>query len=190
MIDPADETNTTSRYSLLGYDFVYLVAPPATGPLPPPMLYVADSEGDQVVAFTLDDQTGELSARDDFLPLRRWAGRALVRSGEGAWYDFGERWIPLAVFTECRFASEATLVTPVPSGTLPGEPFDSQQPGCVWHRLLLDAFVPTGTAIGIRARASDEVALLEFEPWVSQPTPYQRSDGAELPWADVWADRR
>ena len=34
------------------------------------------------------------------------------------------------------------------------------------------------------------MALLEFEPWVSQPTPYQRSDGAELPWADVWADRR
>ena len=190
VIDPADETNTTTRYSLLGYDFVYLVAPPASGPLTPPMLYVADSEGDQVVAFTLDEQNGELDARDDFLPLRRWAGRALVRAGEGAWYDFGERWIPLAIFTECRFASEATLVTPVPSGALPGEPFDSQQPGCVWHRLLLDAFVPTGTAIGIRARAADEVALLEFEPWVSQPKPYQRSDGAELPWADVWEDRR
>src|SRR6185437_5628658 len=89
VIDPADETNTSQRYSLLGYDFVYLVAPPATGPLAPPMLYVADSEGDQVVAFTLDEQTGELSAQDDFLPLRRWAGRALVRAGEGAWYDFG-----------------------------------------------------------------------------------------------------
>jgi phage tail-like protein len=190
VIDPADETNTTQRYSLLGYDFVYLATPPATGPLAPPMLYVADSEGDQVVAFTVDEQTGELSAQDDFLPLRRWAGRALVRGGEGAWYDFGERWIPLAVFTECRFASEATLVTPVPSGTLPGEPFDSQKPGCVWHRLLLDAFVPTGTSIRIRARAADEITLLEFEPWVDQPVPYQRSDGAELPWADVWADQR
>jgi phage tail-like protein len=190
VIDPADETNTSQKYSLLGYDFVYLVAPPATGPLQPPMLYVADAEGDQVVAFALDDPTGALTAADDFLPMRRWAGRALVRAAEGAWYDFGERWIPLTVFTECRFASEATLVTAPPSGTLPGETFDSQRLGCVWHRLLLDAYVPTGTAISIRARAADEVVLLEIEPWVSQPIPYQRSGGAELPWADIWADRR
>lgn len=189
VIDPADPDSLSQRYSVLGHDFCYVVAP-ALGPLPPPLLYVADGEGDQVIAFDLDVDTGALHARDDFLPLRRWAGRALVRAGAGAWYDFGERWIPLAVFTECRFASSAALVTAPPAGDLPGEPFDSQRPGCVWHRLLLDAYVPTGTAIAVRARAADDLALLGLEPWVEQPVPYQRSGGSELPWTDTWADQR
>ncbi|MFE9690602.1 phage tail protein [Micromonospora sp. NPDC005806] len=176
VIDPADPASTAHRYSVLGYDFVYLDEIP--------VLYVADSEGDQVVAFTLDPATGELIGKDDFLPMRRFAGRALVRATGGAWYDFGERWVPLAVFTECRFASAATLVTALASGTLPGEMFDGRQPGCVWHRLLLDAFVPTGTSIAVRARAADEADLVEVAPWVSQPVPYRRTDGSELPWAE------
>lgn len=189
VIDPADPENLSQRYSVLGYDLCYVVAP-AVGPLPPPLLYVADSEGDQVLAFDLDADTGALRARDDFLPLRRWAGRALVRAGAGAWYDFGERWIPLTVFTECRFASSASLVTALPAGDLSGEPFDSQRPGCVWHRLLLDAYVPTGTALAVRARAADDLTLLPLEPWVEQPVPYRRSGGSELPWTDTWADQR
>jgi phage tail-like protein len=198
VIDPDDPNNVSQRYSLLGYDFVYAPvrdgsAPTGAleaGPLEPPSLYVADSEGNQVVAFRLDPATGELTAQDDFLPLRRWAGRALVRAAEGVWYDYGEHWIPLAVFTECRFASQATLVTAPPIGDLPGEMFDSQRPGCVWHRLILDAYVPTGTAISIRARAADDLSLLEIEPWLAQPIPYQRGGGSELPWADPWADPR
>jgi phage tail-like protein len=196
VIDPRDPTNTSILYSLLGHDFCYLAGPPATGPLPPPMLYVADAEGDQVVAFTLDPDTGNMLPRDDFLPLRRWAGRALVRAGDGAWYDFGERFVPLQVLTECRFASEAALTTPIEfgaGGSLPGvagESFDSQRPGCVWHRLLIDAQVPTGARLSIRARASDDPALLPLERWLPQPVPYLRSDGPELPWLDVWADRR
>ncbi|WP_405868133.1 phage tail protein [Streptomyces sp. NBC_01515] len=191
VIDPRDPTDTPTLYSLLGHDFCYLAGPPATGPLPPPVLYVGDAEGEQVIAFTLDPDTGQVRARDDFLPMRRWAGRALVRSGPGAWYDFGERWISLEVFTECRFAPSATLVTPAgTAGAIPGETFDSRLPGCVWHRLLLDAQIPTGTGVSIRARAGDDPALLTQQPWLAQPVPYQRSDGPELPWLDVWADRR
>ena len=198
VIDPDDPDNVSQRYSLLGYDFVYAdgrdgstpTSTPEAGPLEPPMLYLADSQGNQVVAFRLDPGIGALTAQDDFLPLRRWAGRALVRAAEAVWYDFGERWIALAVFTECRFASQATLVTAPPLGDLPGEMFDTQRPGCVWHRLIMDAFVPTGAAITIRARAADDLSLLELEPWLAQPVPYQRSGGSELPWADPWADHR
>jgi phage tail-like protein len=194
VIDPRDPTNTPTLYSLLGHDFCYPAGPPATGPLPPPVLYVGDAEGKQVIAFTLDPGTGEVRAHDDFLPMRRWAGRALVRSGAGAWYDFGERWISLEVFNECRFASTATLVTPAgataAAGAIPGESFDSQLPGCVWHRLFLDAQVPTGTGVTIRARGGDDPALLPLQPWLAQPAPYLRSGGPELPWLDVWADRR
>ena len=152
VIDPADPTDTPQQYSLLGLDFAYLVAPPATGPLPPPMLYIADAEGKQVVAFGLDATSGVLEPRPDFLPLRRWDGKALVRAGVGAWYDFGDRWVPLEIYTECRFERSGSLTTPAefatiapasattsPPSTVPGQTFDSQLPGCVWHRLLLDA---------------------------------------------------
>jgi phage tail-like protein len=203
VIDPADPTDTPQQYSLLGLDFAYLVAPPATGPLPPPMLYIADAEGKQVVAFGLDATSGVLEPRPDFLPLRRWDGKALVRAGDGAWYDFGDRWVPLEIYTECRFERTGSLTTPAdfatvaparattsPPSTVPGQTFDSQLPGCVWHRLLLDAQVPTGTCVAVQARAADDPALLLQAPWLRQPEPYLRSDGAELAWYDPWADQR
>jgi phage tail-like protein len=190
VIDPADPTDTPQLYSLLGLDFAYLTAPAAAGPLPPPMLYIADAEGKQVVAFTLDAASGTLDPQPDFLPLRRWDGMALVRAGEGVWYDFGDRWVPLEVYTECRFEAAGSLTTPDFTAAIPGQPFDSQLPGCVWHRLLLDALVPTGTSLAVQARASDDPTLLTQSPWLPQPGPYLRSDGAELAWYDPWADLR
>lgn len=190
VVDPDDPAAAGFRLSVLAHDFVYAVA---GGPLEPPLLYVADAEGNQVIAFTLDPATGVLLPKDDFLPMRRWAERALVRTPDGAYYDFGERWISLQVFSECRFALSATLTTPVEFGAiegLEGDSFDSGIPGCVWHRLLLDAHVPTGTSIRIRARASDDPTLLLLENWLVMPVPYLRSDGSELPWTEPWADRR
>jgi phage tail-like protein len=210
VINPNDPTDTPQRYSLLGYDFAYTTGPLSTSPGSPQLLYIADSEGKQAIAF--EPETVEASAsvehtvvaRPDFLPLRRWDGKALVRAGGGVWYDFGDRWIPVEVFTECRFQAQATLTTPIgftelldadPSGTssVPtpaGSPFDSQQPGCVWHRLFLDAEIPNGTSVSIRARASDDPELLPLAQWLPQPVPYERSDGPELPWYDPWADLR
>lgn len=194
VVDPDDPEAAGFRYSVVAHDFVYAEA---GGPLTPPMLYVADAMGNQVVAFTLDPATGVLLPRDDFLPMRRWAERALVRTPDGVHYDFGERWIGLQVYSECRFAAGATLTTSAQFGSvdptiegLAGDSFDSGVPGCVWHRLLMDLHVPTGTAVTIRARASDDPVLLTLEPWLEQPAPYLRSDGSELPWADPWADRR
>jgi phage tail-like protein len=210
VIDPADPTGTPLRYSLVGHDFAYVTGPLSTAPGDPALLYVADRDGKQVVAFQLETaEAGSpaehtVLARPDFLPLRRWGGKALVRAGSGVWYDFGERWVPVEVFTECRFQSLATFTTPTgltalldadPSGTgagptPAGSPFDSQLPGCVWGRLLLDAEIPNGTGLAIRARAGDAPELLADTPWMPQPTPYERSGGAELPWYDPWADRR
>jgi phage tail-like protein len=209
VIDPNDPTDTPQRYSLLGYDFAYVTGPLSTSPDDPVLLYVADSEGKQVIALELETaKVGEADvhtviAHPDFLPLRQWDGKALVRAGTDVWYDFNDRWIPVEVFTECRFESLATLTTPVgftdllvadPSAagvpTPAGSSFDSQLPGCVWHRVFLDAEIPNGTSITVRARSSDDPGLLTLAPWLPQPTPYQRSDGAELPWYDPWADRR
>jgi phage tail-like protein len=190
-IDPHDPTNARQLYSLLGLDFCYLTAPPATGPLPPPMLYIADARGKQVLAFNVDPASGALEPRPEFLPLRRWEAKALVRSGTGAWYDFADRWVPLEVLTECRFESPGVLSTPTDFATgVPGQPFDSQLPGCVWHRLLLDAQIPAGTSITVAARAADDPDLLVQSPWLPQPAPYLRTDRGELPWYDPWADLR
>ena len=210
VIDPSDPTDTPQRYSLLGYDFAYAAGPLATSPDSPVLIYIADSEGKQVVAFqpeTVEGGPGDehtVAARPDFLPLRRWDGKALVRAGDGVWYDFDDRWIPVEVFTECRFESLATLTTPIgfsdllgadPSGaggvpTPAGSLFDSQLPGCMWHRLFLDAEIPNGTGVSVRARASDDPDLLPLAQWLPQPVPYRRTDGAELPWYDPWADLR
>src|SRR6185295_4945256 len=68
--------------------------------------------------------------------------------------------------------------------------FDSGEPGCVWHRLMLDAVIPGGGALGVRARAADDPDLLTRMAWRQQPTPYLRGGGAEIPYYDPWPDRR
>ena len=209
VIEPDDPNDTPHRYSLLGYDFAYTTGPLSTAAGGPALLYIADSEGKQVIAFEVEAVGAGASVehtvvpRPDFLPLRRWDGKALVRAGTDVWYDFNDEWVQVAVFTECRFRSQATLTTPIgftdmleadPSGagvpTPAGSSFDSQLPACVWHRLFLDAEIPNGTSVTVRARASDDPDLLPLAQWLPQPVPYQRFDGAELPWYDPWADLR
>ncbi|HMC08673.1 MAG TPA: hypothetical protein VKL22_05075, partial [Actinomycetota bacterium] len=109
VVDPRAPDPTPTLYSVLGHDFAYLQGPPATGPLTVPMLYVADAMGKQVIAFSLDLEQKRMVAQPDFLPLRRWEGKALVRAGEGAWYDFDDRWVPLEAFTLCEFEPEGVL---------------------------------------------------------------------------------
>ena len=121
------------RYSLLGHDFVYLVGPPATGPLAAadalrrrrrgrPGRRLHPRPGDRRAATP-----GTTSCRCAAGPAGRWSA-----SGEGAWYDFGERWIPLQVFTECRFASDGHAWSP-PAADVgdarPGETVRQPTPG-------------------------------------------------------------
>ena len=86
---------------------------------------------------------------------------------------------PLEIYTECRFEQTGSLITPAdfatttaasatasPPSAVAGQTFDSQLPGCVWHRLLLDAQVPTGTGVTVQARAADDSALLLQAPWL------------------------
>jgi phage tail-like protein len=75
-----------------------------------------------------------------------------------------------------------------PEAVVPGMPFDSNIAGCVWHRLLVDAQIPAGSAISVRARAADDALLLQVGSWKQQPTLYLRSGGAELPYYDPWHD--
>lgn len=161
-------------------------APPSTGgvygePRMLHLLYVARSDGNQVIAFEMNRAELKLDAQKDYLPLRRWEGKALVAVAGKVSYDFADRWVPLQIFVDCRYARRGTLTTP--ADFLPGnrgQQFDSGEPGCVWHRLLLDADIPPGTAIFVRARAADDYTLLGQTAWQPQPAPYLRSGGSEL----------
>jgi phage tail-like protein len=211
VMDPDLGEGSSELLSVIGHDFAYVEHPfeeqnpvmrqqPSScgcqdmdnagangGAASPPVLYVALSDGYQVVAFQIQD--GQLVPREDFYPLRHWGGKALVAVSDGlAYYDFADRWLPLQIFTECFYVGDAIITTPLPSDVdVPGQPFDSDIPGCVWHRLLLDAHIPAGCDVLVRARAADDLDLLTYMNWLPQPNFYKRSNGAELPFYDPWA---
>ena len=160
-----------------------------------PMLYVADSEGDQVVAFTLDPATGELR-RPRRLPAaaalgrRRWLG-----AGEQVWYDFGET-AGSASRSSPSVGSPptATLRTPLDfdGPTVRASRSTAGRPAACGTGCCSTRTCPTGTTHrrpGPR-RPTTQRRCSTLEPWVTQPVPYLRSGGSELPWADPWADRR
>ncbi len=190
-VDPAQGEGAVTQVSLAAHDFVRrrgLLGAGGEAADAPEVLYLAEREGNQVVAFAVDRGEGQLVDQPDLFPLRRWEAKALAAAGDGIYYDFADRWVPLQPFAECEYAGRAVLTTPVPttSGVV-GAPFDSGMVGCTWHRLMLDAQVPAGAAVSVRARAADEPDLLTQMTWLPQPTPYLRSGGAELPFFDPWA---
>ncbi|MCW5665812.1 MAG: hypothetical protein KIT35_18435 [Piscinibacter sp.] len=145
-------------------------------------LLVVSQEGNQAFAFDLDRDAGGLVLRPDagFLPLQRWGGVDLVATGAaavdgdtGARYESRGRWLPLVQQNRPRHEAEGTLLGPA---------FDGGEPGCVWHRVMLDACVPAGCALHIASRAADDAALLDGLPFVAEPDPVLRPDGSELPW--------
>lgn len=209
VVDVYDPVDQISRpFSLNAYDLAYtacggdegcdcvdLTAVRAAAGATTHIVYVAERDGNQVVAFELVRATPAVPARleyqPEYLPLRRWEAKGIVASCGRVYYDFQDRWLPLQVFTECYYAARATIETGTTfAPASPGQPFDGEELGCVWHRLIFDAEIPNGTSLTIRARAADDPTLLDDSLWLDQPRPYQRGDGAELPYYDAIADRR
>jgi hypothetical protein len=182
--DPDLGEGGTRLFSVAAHDFVHFCGLLGTGGLAanspqatatePSVFYLAERDGNQVMAFVLDRTQGHLVDLQEYLPLRRWEGKALVGAGERLYYDFSDRWVPLQPLVECQVMGRAVLTTPIDfSG--PSSSMDSGLPGCTWHRLLLDARIPAGTSVAVRARAADEPDLLAQSGWLSQPTPYRLS---------------
>jgi phage tail-like protein len=137
-------------------------------------LFAVDTEGNQAYAFALSSDGTELTPTLEYYPLRLFAGRGLVHAGDAVHYDMGERWLALVDRRTPRYAT---------SGHVRLDGFDSGVPGCVWHRLLLDACLPPGATVSVRSRGADTPALLAAAEWVDEPAPYLRGDGSELPAA-------
>jgi phage tail-like protein len=145
-------------------------------------LIVVGDEGNQALAFDLVRSAATLQLMPDagFLPLKRYGGLDLVTTGRasvvgdtGALYESQGRWLPLVAQRRPRYQPLGVLLTPA---------FDGQDPGCAWHRLLLDACIPPGCQVRVATRCADEKALLAGLPWLGEPLPVLRPDGSELPW--------
>jgi phage tail-like protein len=137
-------------------------------------LYVVGTEGNQAFAFGVkrDDEQLALVPVPGYFPMRLFGGRALVAAGGEPWYDCGDRWVRLMEQKRPRYAEEGELWTPV---------LDSGEPGCVWHRLMLDACIPPGAGLDVYTRASDDWRELTLLEWLTPPE--RRALGASDPAA-------
>jgi phage tail-like protein len=168
--------------SLLGHDMAFVPDDTTAPGLVTGTLFVADTAGNQGFAFTVSTglrgtaesasiETGALAA---YYPMRRWAGKALIEGGDGeAYYDLADGWLPLTELARPRYAQHGMLDRIV---------LDGREPGCVWHRLMLDACIPPGDTIDVESRAGDDEDGLVALPWRREPPLRLRTDGPELPW--------
>jgi len=187
-LDTSRGTGTAEAVPYTAYDMAFLPAADAVksaaGPTFSGRLYVATLEGNQVFAYELTDKgQGAIGVAlvIDFFPMRLFGGKALIASPPFVYYDFFENWIPLTAQRRPRYAASAALVTPR---------LDGREPGCVWHRLMLDACIPSEAAVRVRSRAADELRDLELTRWQVEPDPYLRRDGSELPYAPARRSER
>ena len=165
-------------------------------------LYVAAADGNQSYAFGVAIEKDRLLLRPlaEYYPMRLFRGRALVTADGEPWYDSSDRWVRLLKQHRPRFAERGELCTPL---------LDSGEPGCVWHRLMLDACIPPSSAVEVYTRAADDWNELAATPWFNnvpddvslagsnlipripratlkdwqlEPRPYLRNDGSEIPF--------
>ena len=165
------DTHDETKFVLLAHDFAVQDG----------QLFVVSDQGNQAFAFDLDIQNKRLVLDKKFYPLRLFGGKGIACGNGYVHYDFGERWIPLVSQAQPRYEPEATFCTRI---------FDGREPDCIWHRLILDCYLPSHTQIRIRSRAADfldpqggdENTGLDYVQWRDEPPFYQRRDGSELPW--------
>jgi phage tail-like protein len=170
-----DEGTMRQHLSLIGHDMAYVPHEET--------LYVVERDGNQAIAFAVDFSAAKpLTVKRDYLPMHFFGGRALVAWGDKVFYevaggdptkDAAVRWVQLQVIDHFRYQRTATLLTPV---------FDGKERHCIWHRLLVDACIPSETGVEVWTRAEDDRQLLEDLPFTREPGLYLRGAGAEVPY--------
>lgn len=145
------------------------------------VLFVVNTAGNQAFALTVSLDDGlRLRVQSKFFPLRNFSGKALVAPFDDsyAYYDQGERWLPIVKLPRQRYDTKAEIVV----GAL-----DGHDPHCIWHRLCIDACIPSETSISVSTRAADTEDALDWQPWQPEPTLYLRGAVAEIPYYTLWS---
>jgi phage tail-like protein len=120
------------------------------------------------------DRTLRIAPLPDFYPMQLFGGKAIFYANGAAYYDSGDRFVPLVPQKRPRY---------VPDGTLTTKLFDSGDPSCVWHRLIFDAGIPNDAAVTVWSRAADDAQTLLESAFLEEPAPVRRDEGPELPFA-------
>jgi phage tail-like protein len=184
---------------LQGYDLAYLPEPEAQEPSKPQgYLFIVDPAGKQAYELIVKSLPHPNNPKLDlkirlrqaaYYPLRYFASTKLVANNGKVSYlqkdQNGTRWPTLRPLPKQRYQQRAEIVLPDTNSGL-----DGRDPGCVWHRLCLDASIPPGTSITVETRTTDETHTAEspqqWQAWQPQPTLYQRPLGAEIPFTSLW----
>lgn len=173
------DADQQAGFRLPGYDMAYVAEPDrggaGRGVMRYDTLYVTAANGDQSYGFqiTLQGDQISLEALPLYFPMRLFAGKGIVASGNRVYYDSRDQWVPLVAQRRPRYAPDAVLVTRV---------FDGKEPDCVWHRLMLDASITPGTAVIVSSRAANQKGQLDFTGWQIEPKFYLRGNGSEQPY--------
>jgi phage tail-like protein len=166
------------RADLFGHDLAFVASGGDSDR--PGTVFLVDTAGNQALAYDLDlTDDFALIEQHRYFPLRSHTGKALVAPPGSAYahFDRGERWPQVVALDRPRYVGSASLEL---------APLDGREPGCVWHRLCLDACLPPGTGVEIESRAADAPGLLESRPWQREPALYHRDGGAEIPYYRLW----
>lgn len=141
-------------------------------------LFAASRSGVQAFAFDLEITGNSLDLKPsaDYLPMRFFGGKGIVAAGGSVFYDFDDGFIDLVEQPRDRFRTSAVVTTPI---------LDGKEPGCVWHRLILDACIPPGAAVEVWSRASDERDDLAKNraAFCREPALALRPEGPEIPFS-------
>jgi phage tail-like protein len=174
ILAPADRAG----FALLGFDFTMIPAEQTPTGQRKNTLYVVAANGDQAWAFTANYGSDQLTLvpLPEFYPMRLFGGRAIVRGTTQVYYDSQDRFVSLVIQRRPRYVDEATLFTKV---------FDSHEPDCTWHKLVLDAAISSDTQVTIFSRAHNDRNYLGVQDWNKEPGPYKRGNGTELPWTPM-----
>jgi phage tail-like protein len=174
-------------FQLYAHDLAYAggrVYVASTAMKPPVQPSDEPSGGEQAYAFalTLTDSAFSIDPSPDYLPMRFFGGKGVVAAGDEVFYDYADGWVNLINQPRARYRVASALHTPV---------FDGKEPGCVWHRLLLDACIPRSARVAIWSRASDERDDLDADraPWSREPDLVLRAEGPEIPFAPSLSPR-
>ena len=183
------DIGATAPYKLLGQDFAFVPDPQQlTRGGVQGTLYVADVYGVQTFSFSYASAETDWAQEPipQFLPMLRYGGKGLTSGPSGVSYDLDQRWTPLVAQPRARFEESGVWQLPQRASDLEPNPalraFDGKEPGCVWHRLLIDGTIPAGTQLLVASRAADSKELCSTAPWNPEPQPYLRGTGSELPY--------
>lgn len=165
--------DSNQSFHILGHDIAFV--PDTDYTQISGMLYLAGNDGNQAYAFHIEKKEDGIHIElvTQYYPMRLFSGKALISDGKNVLYDLKEKWLRIIQQEVPLFSKKGWLITRI---------LDGKNIGCVWHRVLLDAYIPEGATVKMESKSADEESDLSFIEWQEEPRFYLREKGSEIPY--------